>query len=213
MSDLIGFASVLKFLRKKAGMTAEEVADILGVKKRTIFAYEKSDVNPSYENLLKLADYFNVSLDFMVGRSKLFAEPEGTISYVIKGEDKLYIGDIDYIFGALIVGQYPRQFLIITEKTRGLIYDSIDSMGAFMFLSLVYLLHQKTGIEYDAFKNNRVDLLIKRGNTYYEVAIDEAESAQTHMLTYDDEIIKKWVALSCDEKKNILKDYYTLFAE
>lgn len=82
-----------------------------------------------------------------------------------------------------------------------------------MFLSLVYVLHQKTGIEYDAFKNNRVDLLVKRGNTYYEVAIDEAESAKTHMLAYDDEIIKQWVALSCNEKKNILKDYYTLFAE
>lgn len=83
---MIGFASVLKFLRKKAGMTAEEVANILGVKKRTIFAYEKSDVKPSYENLLKLADYFNVSLDFMVGRSKL------------------YVGDIDYVFGPLMVG-------------------------------------------------------------------------------------------------------------
>ena len=58
-----------------------------------------------------------------------------------------------------------------------------------------------------------MDLLVKQGDTYWEVAIDEAESAQMHMLAYDDEIVKQWVELSCNEKKDILKDYYTLFAE
>ncbi|WP_288935438.1 helix-turn-helix domain-containing protein [uncultured Acidaminococcus sp.] len=208
--DLIGFASVLKFLRKKAGMTAEEVADILGVKKRTIFAYEKNDVKPSYENLLKLADYFNVTLDFLVGRSKIYAEPEGKVSYAIKGVRKLYVGDIDYVFGALMVGQYPRQFMLITEKEKGLIYDAIDSRGSFLFLSLVYLLHQNTGIEYDAFQNNRVDLLIKQHNTYYEIAIDRAESPMPHALSYDEEIVKEWVAKPNKEKKEILEQYYYL---
>ena len=208
---MIGFASMLKFLRKQANMTAEEVADILGVKKRTIFAYEKDDVKPSYENLLKLADYFNVSLDFMVGRSKIYSEPEGQLPYVFKDENGLCIGKIDYVFGAFMSGNFPRQFLVVTESDGHFIRDAMDSDAAFKFLTLVYFLHQKIGIEYDAFQNNRVDLLTKLGDTYVEIAIDEAESAKPHMLAYDEQIIKDWIILSREKKIEILKEYYLIF--
>lgn len=63
------FAERLNHLRKIHNLKAEDLADIVGVKRRIIFMYEKGDSKPSFDVLIALADYFNVSLDFLVGRS------------------------------------------------------------------------------------------------------------------------------------------------
>jgi transcriptional regulator with XRE-family HTH domain len=56
-------------LRKSKKLQAKELAEAIGLKRRIIFNYEKNERLPSYEVLLKLADYFDVSLDYLVGRS------------------------------------------------------------------------------------------------------------------------------------------------
>ncbi|MBU2703378.1 transcriptional regulator with XRE-family HTH domain [Sporomusaceae bacterium BoRhaA] len=63
------FGERLRSLRKLHNLKAEELAEIVGVKRRIIFMYEKNDSNPSYDVLIALADYFKVSLDYLVGRS------------------------------------------------------------------------------------------------------------------------------------------------
>lgn len=65
------FANRLKLLRKERNLKAEEIAEILNSKKRIIFSYEKNEAKPSFERLLKLADYFDVSLDYLVGKSDI----------------------------------------------------------------------------------------------------------------------------------------------
>lgn len=69
------FGDRLRSLRKLHNLKAEELAEIVGVKRRIIFLYEKNDSKPSYEVLIALADYFKVSLDYLVGRSD---KPEKT---------------------------------------------------------------------------------------------------------------------------------------
>jgi transcriptional regulator with XRE-family HTH domain len=56
-------------LRKAKGNTQEEVARYLGVTRPAYTAYETGRRQPDYECLLKLADYFNVSTDYLLGRS------------------------------------------------------------------------------------------------------------------------------------------------
>jgi transcriptional regulator with XRE-family HTH domain len=63
------FGERLNQLRKTNNLKAEELAIIAGVKRRIIFMYEKGDTKPSFDVLIALADYFNVSLDYLVGRS------------------------------------------------------------------------------------------------------------------------------------------------
>lgn len=63
------FGERLNSLRKLHNLKAEELAEIVGVKRRIIFMYEKNDSKPSYDVLIALADYFKVSLDYLVGRS------------------------------------------------------------------------------------------------------------------------------------------------
>ncbi|CUH95398.1 hypothetical protein P22_1468 [Propionispora sp. 2/2-37] len=63
------FGERLNYLRKANKLKAEELADIVGVKRRIIFLYEKNESKPSYDVLIALANYFNVSLDYLVGFS------------------------------------------------------------------------------------------------------------------------------------------------
>src|SRR5450631_3922525 len=53
----------IKFLRKKKGLTQQEFADELGIKRSLVGAYEEERADPKYELLTKIASYFNVSID------------------------------------------------------------------------------------------------------------------------------------------------------
>ena len=66
---MTSFGERLNYLRKENKLKAEELADIVGVKRRIIFLYEKNESKPSYDVLISLANYFNVSLDYLVGFS------------------------------------------------------------------------------------------------------------------------------------------------
>ena len=46
----------------------KELGDIIGISDEAIRLMEKSKRSPSFEVLCKLADYFDVSLDYLVGR-------------------------------------------------------------------------------------------------------------------------------------------------
>ena len=62
------FPKMLKFLRKKHGLKAEDFATI-GISRSMIFAYEKGTSKPSLEKVLAIAEYFKVSIDYLVGRN------------------------------------------------------------------------------------------------------------------------------------------------
>ena len=59
----------LKQLRKAKGVTQQEVADYLGVNRVSYTDYENGKNKISPERLSKLADYFGVSVDVLLGRS------------------------------------------------------------------------------------------------------------------------------------------------
>ncbi len=57
-----------KILRINAGITQNKIADYLGVNRASYSNYETGKREPDISTLLKIADYFNVSLDEMFGR-------------------------------------------------------------------------------------------------------------------------------------------------
>jgi len=56
----------IRYLRKKAGWTQQELADQVGIKRSLVGAYEESRAEPSAEKLLKFSSVFNVSVDDMI---------------------------------------------------------------------------------------------------------------------------------------------------
>ena len=58
----------LKKLRKNLGLTQEEIASKLCLARSTYRNYENNEREPNIETLIKIADYFDVSLDYLCGR-------------------------------------------------------------------------------------------------------------------------------------------------
>ena len=63
------FCERIKELRKERGLKQRELADLCGLKLRSYQDYEYGVSYPTVPGLLFLADYFNVSLDYLMGRT------------------------------------------------------------------------------------------------------------------------------------------------
>lgn len=59
----------LKILRKRINLTQKEVADAVGITFQTYSYYETGRTNPTPEMLCKLADFFGVTVDELLGRT------------------------------------------------------------------------------------------------------------------------------------------------
>lgn len=64
---MVNFGERLKELRQAAGLTQKQLADKIWVTKASISYYEQSERNPSPEVLMKLANAFHVSTDYLLG--------------------------------------------------------------------------------------------------------------------------------------------------
>lgn len=60
----------IKFLRQKNGLNQVEFAKIMHVTKQCVSNWENDNVVPSVEMLVKLANYFKVSTDYLLGRTE-----------------------------------------------------------------------------------------------------------------------------------------------
>lgn len=60
--------NILKKLRQSKGVLQKDVATHLGVDRTTYVKYERGDSEPNHDMLSKLADYFEVSIDYLLGR-------------------------------------------------------------------------------------------------------------------------------------------------
>ena len=57
----------LRVLRKKCGITMKELGDRLGVSESAISHYETGKRQPDFETLLRLGEFFGVSVDYLLG--------------------------------------------------------------------------------------------------------------------------------------------------
>jgi transcriptional regulator with XRE-family HTH domain len=62
------FKSNLLALRKERGLSQKQVADEAGISEVGYRFLEKGHSKPSFDMLIALADFFDVSLDYLVGR-------------------------------------------------------------------------------------------------------------------------------------------------
>lgn len=69
MVDMLNFGSRLKQLRNSKQLTQKDLATLMGLSRATIAGYESTGKQPDQEKTLWLADYFNVSTDYLLGRT------------------------------------------------------------------------------------------------------------------------------------------------
>lgn len=59
----------LKIQRAQKGVSQKQVAEILGISERNYRRYENENIDPLSSNIVKLADYFEVTTDYLLGRT------------------------------------------------------------------------------------------------------------------------------------------------
>jgi transcriptional regulator with XRE-family HTH domain len=65
---MASFNEILKQLRNRDNLSQAELAQKLGVAKSTIGMYESGKREPDFETLESIADFFNVDMNFLLGR-------------------------------------------------------------------------------------------------------------------------------------------------
>jgi transcriptional regulator with XRE-family HTH domain len=64
----MAFSTNIKKLREENNLSQKDIAEYLGITRQAVAAYELAKREPDYEVLKKLADYFGVSVDYLLGR-------------------------------------------------------------------------------------------------------------------------------------------------
>ena len=76
------FGDILTELREDRGVTQKQLGQILHVTGGTISNYEQGVHYPDLEKLIELADYFDVTTDYLLGRADLNISPD-VFSFVL----------------------------------------------------------------------------------------------------------------------------------
>ena len=63
------FPEILIGLRKEIGLSQEKVARMCDISLQQYWRFEKGEQKPGFDKLIAIANCFNVSLDYLVGRS------------------------------------------------------------------------------------------------------------------------------------------------
>lgn len=91
----------LRILRKERGLKLKQLGEIIGVAESTVSLYEQGKREPDNATLKKLADYFEVSVDYLLGREEnktvekksdknkieIIARGGETFTYTVSDED------------------------------------------------------------------------------------------------------------------------------
>lgn len=77
----------LKKLRNKKGISQQKLADAIGVSQQSINKYENHKIEPDIQTLMKLADYFETSVDYLIGHSDIDHVMEALSGYDLNEDE------------------------------------------------------------------------------------------------------------------------------
>lgn len=101
----------LKMLRQEAGLSQKQLANVILVSQQSVNKYENHNVEPDTDTLIKIADLFGVSLDYLLGRSD-----------VRESASRPHMSDLSDSEARLI-----RQFRLLDEKQKACVINVAES--------------------------------------------------------------------------------------
>lgn len=98
----------IRNLRISAGLKQKDIAAYIGCSTKLVSCWETGANNPQIVDLIKLADYFDVSVDYLIGRVDDFGDT-GKVPKI--SDDKI-----------MLLKQYGK----LSEANRGKVFEYID---------------------------------------------------------------------------------------
>lgn len=81
----------LKKLREAAGTTQSALAAAIGVSQQSINKYENHSIEPDIETLKRIADFFDTTIDYIVGYSECRYKPGDMQKYALDDDEAAFI--------------------------------------------------------------------------------------------------------------------------
>lgn len=114
------FGNILEELRKDRKMTQKELSEIIYVTTETISNYENDRYLPDIEKLIMLADYFNVTIDYLLGRASYNLNPD------------TFEKPIDT---TTTIGSFLKDFIALSANRQSIILGIVNDMKTSMMLN------------------------------------------------------------------------------
>lgn len=107
-------------LRTERHLTQQEVSDAIGVDKLTYHRFENGKVQTKLDTLEKLADYYEVSIDYLIGRSDdpTWIKPGMKMSDFVSMDKAAHADSID---------EFPKDIQALSQLIECLIDKALDA--------------------------------------------------------------------------------------
>lgn len=102
----------LRRLRKESGISQQKLADAIDMSQQSINQYENHNVEPDIMTLSKLADYFETSIDYIVGRTDIRNHMEKRTAYNLDEDE----------------GRIMNDYRSLTPRERACVAQVIDTL-------------------------------------------------------------------------------------
>ena len=179
------FENRLSLLRDEKGLTKSEVAKSLGIPYTTYLNYENDIREPNSDTLIKIAKYYNVSIDYLLGVSDVrttdidvqeIRNATGLSEKSIVNIKKFCIGE-------------PFGMVFLNKLLEGLVFPYDQEDKSILYEIIMYLFYNtpKSSVPDDYFallaNNTLKRISFKAEKTKYEIGrIPECELIQQYML-------------------------------
>ena len=111
------FSSNIKFLRRRRGLTQDDVADAMNMKRSTLSGYENGVAQPGFDALINISKYFNVAIDTLI-KVDLCSLPESQVRQLERGYDVYIKGSNIRILTTTVGNDNEENIELVSEKAK-----------------------------------------------------------------------------------------------
>lgn len=151
----------IKELRLELHKSLRDVAADLNISYSSISKYERGDQQPSYETLMKMADYFDVTTDYLIGYTNI--RTKNIETKTIAEKTGLTLRSIDILSGYQNNAQRSPEDAFDTTPATATIYlsalnqilssDVLENIAHYLYLQLNYFYDDDTYQDEDYYKH------------------------------------------------------------
>ena len=134
-------------LRKKDGLSQEQLAEQLGVSRQAVSKWESGKTVPESDTLISISKYYNVSLDYLMREndlvSEMVADKDETQTKANNGRDKRIFGIVTCLIGivCLLAWGIVSIFMPTTSDRIGTSsMITIDGNGVFLIICIAAII-------------------------------------------------------------------------
>lgn len=98
------FGEKIAAIRKSAGLSQEQFGEMFGVSRQSVSKWESDQTLPELATMIKIADLFDVSIDYLLGRQqKENDDTKHTFEKTISGNMKFRLGILTTVVGVILL--------------------------------------------------------------------------------------------------------------